>query len=135
MVIRAKVDLERASKYFSMARQLNFKAVEAYYLDGYIQWKRGDVDVATTLFRQAIEYSHGQKPVHGVLGEGDTKRTDRGALTSVAVYQRRLFGKQIAELKEKDSDKVISTQNAVEEYQQFEQFLDRLKTLKSTVDN
>ena len=42
MVIHAKVDLERASKYFLMARQLNFKAVEAYYLDGYIQWKQGD---------------------------------------------------------------------------------------------
>jgi hypothetical protein len=45
MVIRAKVDLERASKYFSMARQLNFKAVEAYYLDGYIQWKQGDTRI------------------------------------------------------------------------------------------
>ena len=134
-VVLAKGDLERASKYFSMVRQLNFKAVEAYYLDGYIQWKRGDTDTATTLFRQAIEYSHSQKPVHGVLGEGDTKRTDRGALTSAVVYQRRLFGEQIAELKEKDSNKVISNQNAVEEYQQFEQSLDRLKTLKSTVDN
>merc|ERR1712000_146025 len=59
-VVLAKGDLERASKYFSMVRQLNFKAVEAYYLDGYIQWKRGDTDTATTLFRQAIEYSHSQ---------------------------------------------------------------------------
>ena len=44
-------------------------------------------------------------------------------------------GEQIAKLKEKDSDTAIFKQNAVEEYEQFEQFLNRLETSKSTVDN
>jgi tetratricopeptide (TPR) repeat protein len=149
-VALAKGNLEGASKYFSMARQLNFKAVDAYYLDGYIQWKRGEVDAATTLFRKAIEYSHtpppsplspslgrgeggegrggqaGASPPH-LLGEGDTKRADRGALTSATVHQRRLFGEQLDALKKRDASEVITKKNVVEEYQRLGQYLAKLK--------
>ncbi|MBI1929246.1 tetratricopeptide repeat protein, partial [Candidatus Poribacteria bacterium] len=146
-VALAKGNLEGASKYFSMARQLNFKAVDAYYLDGYIQWKRGDLDVATDLLRKAVEYSHaplspfpsppgegregrggqaGASPPH-VLGEGDTKRADRGALTSTTVHQRRLFGEQLDALKARKPNEAITKQVVVEEYQRLGQYLAKLK--------
>ncbi len=144
-VALAKGNLEGASKYFSMARQLNFKAVDAYYLDGYIQWKRGEVDAATTLFHKAIEYSHAPPPPSAppesgtkgkeqgatspphILGEGDTKRADRGALTSTTVHQRRLFGEQLDALKKRDASEVITKKNVIEEYQRLGQYLAKLK--------
>ena len=144
-VALAKGNLEGASKYFSMARQLNFKAVDAYYLDGYIQWKRGEVDAATTLFHKAIEYGHAPPPPSAssesgtkgkeqgvtlpphILGEGDTKRADRGALTSATVHQRRLFGEQLDALKKRDASEVITKKNVVEEYQRLGQYLAKLK--------
>ena len=119
--------LENASEYFSMARQLNFKAVDAYYLDGYIQWKWGKVEGAQSLLRKALKHSRGQKPTHGVLGEGDTKRADRGALTSTTVHRRTLFGEQLEGLRERVPNEVITEEIAVKEYQQLNRYLAALQ--------
>jgi len=124
-VLLMKGDLERASEYFSMARQLNFKAVDAYYLDGYIQWTQEDMNAAMTLLSKAIKYSHPQKPERDVLGEGDTKRADGGALTSVAI--QRPFSEQIAALKERELNEVITEEKVIEEYEQLRQYLTGLR--------
>lgn len=73
-VALAKGDLDRAQDYLTGATRLNIKAVEAYYLRGYIRWKRGDRPEAVKLFKTALKYNQADKPVRGVLGEGDVKR-------------------------------------------------------------
>ncbi|MBI4550624.1 MAG: tetratricopeptide repeat protein [Candidatus Latescibacteria bacterium] len=73
-VALAKGDLDRAQDYLTGATRLNSKAVEAYYLRGYIRWKRGDRGGAVALFKTALKLNQADKPVRGVLGEGDVKR-------------------------------------------------------------
>jgi tetratricopeptide (TPR) repeat protein len=64
---------EEALEYLSLANRSNFRAVEGYYLRGYIRWKEGRDDEARELLAEAIEQSRAKKVVPAVPGEGDTK--------------------------------------------------------------
>ena len=66
-------DLPRAKKYFDAVIATNFKSVEAHFLNGYVAWKIGNALTAETMFQEAIKFSQADKPVQGVLSEGDTK--------------------------------------------------------------
>lgn len=66
-------DLTTAQSYLDAVIGSNYRSVEAYFLKGYIAWKKGDSQQADTLFAQAISYTRLDAPPQGVLGEGDTK--------------------------------------------------------------
>lgn len=66
-------DLDRAQYYFDAVIGSNFKNVEAYVLNSYVAWKRGDHGRAARLLAQAREHTEPAAPPEGVLGEGDTR--------------------------------------------------------------
>jgi tetratricopeptide (TPR) repeat protein len=66
-------DLPKAKHYFDAVIATNFKSVEAHFLNGYVAWKTGNAETAKAMFREAIKFSQADKPVKGVLSEGDTK--------------------------------------------------------------
>ncbi|MFQ5864116.1 MAG: tetratricopeptide repeat protein [bacterium] len=66
-------NLAEARRYFNAVTGSNYKSVEAHFLNGYIAWKTGNSQKALTLLSKAVKYSQPEKPVQGVLGEGDTK--------------------------------------------------------------
>lgn len=69
----AKEKFDLAETYLRDATRLNKKAVVAYYLLGYLQWRRGDRPEAVELFNTALSQSRSDQPTHGVPGEGDTR--------------------------------------------------------------
>jgi tetratricopeptide (TPR) repeat protein len=71
LIVRGR--LEEAEKWLRSAARTNPKSVDAAFLAGYILWKSGDRDAATTYFRKAINAARAERPVGGVLGEGDRK--------------------------------------------------------------
>lgn len=82
--------LDQAAADFDAVRASNFKSTEAYFLGGYIAWKKGEMKKAQDLFIQAVRYS---KPLDNkpgkVMGEGDTKRgIGFGAVTSKSVFRK-----------------------------------------------
>ena len=65
--------LENAQSYFSDVVGSNYKSVEAHFLNGYIFWKRGELELALNSLNKAVEYAKPEKKVNGVSAEGDTK--------------------------------------------------------------
>ena len=87
-LIRGNTDV--AASDFETVTASNFKSTEAYFLGGYIAWKKGDLTKARKLFSQAVKYS---KPLdhspNKVLGEGDTKHGQGfGSVTSKSVFRK-----------------------------------------------
>lgn len=66
-------NLSEAQDYFEIVIASNFRSVESYYLTGYIEWKRGNVQNALTLLGKAVEYSRPRGPGQDVSEEGDTQ--------------------------------------------------------------
>ncbi len=82
--------LDDAASDFGAVTGSNFKSIEAYFLGGYIAWKKGDLTNAKNLFSQAVKYS---KPLDissdMVIGEGDTKPGKGfGNVTSKSVFRQ-----------------------------------------------
>lgn len=82
--------LEDAASDFEAVSASNFKSTEAYFLSGYIAWKKGEESKARELFSLAVKNSKpldtGSDKVHG---EGDTKRGKGfGAVTSKSVFRK-----------------------------------------------
>ena len=80
-------NLSDARSLFEAVTASNFKSVEAYFLDGYIAWKKGDKQKALNLLVQAAEASRPVEPTHGVLGEGDTKSGNAHGLPERSKHQ------------------------------------------------
>jgi len=98
--------LEVAASDFEAVSASNFKSKEAYFLGGYIAWKKGNVMKARELFSQAVKYS---KPLDNsadqVIGEGDTKPGKGfGSVTSKSVFN--IF---ITELRDVDIEQIDQT--------------------------
>jgi Tfp pilus assembly protein PilF len=68
-----KGELENAQSNFLAVTGSNYKSIEAHFLNGYIAWKKGESERAHNSLKNAVEYSKPEKPVKGVLGEGDTR--------------------------------------------------------------
>ena len=64
---------ERAFELLALANQSNFRAVEGYYLRGYLRWKGNRRDASLELLREAVRQSRKPVVVAGVPGEGDTR--------------------------------------------------------------
>jgi tetratricopeptide (TPR) repeat protein len=80
-------DLPNAQHFFDAVIATNFKSVEAHFLSGYVAWKTGNLSKAKNMFSEAIKHYETEKPVQGVLSEGDTK-TGRA---HVALERQTLF--------------------------------------------
>src|SRR5262245_40728580 len=65
--------LEEAGKWLRSAARTNPKSVEAAFLAGYVQWESGDRVAASDYYRKALGAARADRPVRGVLGEGDRK--------------------------------------------------------------
>jgi tetratricopeptide (TPR) repeat protein len=83
-------DLPKAQHYFDAVIATNFKSVEAHFLNGYIAWKTGHTAQARKMFNTAVQHSAAEKPVQGVLSEGDTKSGRAHTLPETA-KRRMLF--------------------------------------------
>ena len=62
-----------AEDYFKSVVGSDNKSVEAHFLLGYLEWKKGYLDKALEMFAKAVKFSVPDKAVKGVLSEGDTK--------------------------------------------------------------
>ena len=81
--------LEVSDLYFDAVTASNFKSIEAYFLGGYVAWKKGDKKTAEKLFLEAVKLSKPpEKSQEKVIGEGDTKKgSGIGELTSKSVFR------------------------------------------------
>lgn len=87
-LIRGQLDV--AASYFDAVTASNFKSIEAYFLGGYVAWKKGDKKTARNLFLEAVKLSKPPDPSKDkVIGEGDTKKGGGiGELTSKSVFRK-----------------------------------------------
>lgn len=82
--------LDEAAADFASVTASNFKSTEAYFLGGYIAWKKGDLKKARDLFSQAVAHAKPlDKDPNKVEGEGDTKKGKGfGSVTSKSVFRQ-----------------------------------------------
>jgi tetratricopeptide (TPR) repeat protein len=117
-------DLPKAQHYFDAVITTNFKSVEAHFLNGYIAWKTGVVSKAEKLFSEAIKFSQADKPVKGVLSEGDTK-TGRAQTLPETSKRQTLFQPYFVDLAELDEKSVAQQMQA--RYQKLDAFLEQIR--------
>ncbi len=75
-------DLHGAEQYLDAVIGSHAQSVEASYLKGYIAWSRGDRQLATSLFAQAVSHAQRTEGTDGVIGEGDTRAGSTPLLTN-----------------------------------------------------
>jgi tetratricopeptide (TPR) repeat protein len=126
MLIRG--DWLNAQHFFDAVIATNFKSVEAHFLNGYIAWKTGNLSKAKKLFSEAIKHSETEKPVQGVLREGDTK-SGRALASSETSKRRTLFQPYFDDLA--GLDDASASQQMQSRYQQLEAFLERIAKISS----
>ena len=84
---------EEAEKMLQDVTASNFRSTEAYFLAGYLHWKKGDIDRAGQQLEQAVLiHSEGGKKSQNV-GEGETKEGDSPMLA--ASFRCSLFSEFI----------------------------------------
>jgi tetratricopeptide (TPR) repeat protein len=114
--------LDAAASYFDAVTASNFKSIEAYFLGGYIAWKKGDKKTAMKSFLEAAKLS---KPPdvsnEKVSGEGDTKKgSGIGELTSKSVF--RQFIAQLRDIRAEHPDQAME-----KSYNELDSLLEELK--------
>ena len=115
-------DLDRAWNDFSTVVRSNYRSVEAHYLRGYIRWHQGDGEAALELFRKSVRYSRPEKPIKGVLGEGDTKPGAMPSPGTPGTAHRSLLRSFWAALDRWEAERVSSAEMDVE-YRKLREFL------------
>jgi len=113
-------DLPNAQHFFDAVIATNFKSVEAHFLNGYVAWKTGNISKAKKLFSAAIKFSQADKPVKGVMSEGDTK-SGRAQTLPETPKRQTLFQPYFGDLAELDEKSVAQQIQA--RYQKLEAFL------------
>jgi tetratricopeptide (TPR) repeat protein len=116
----------KALEYLRAAGRTNFKSVNAFFLQGYLAWRRGQLQDARSLYVQGIELTKNQKPPKGVLGEGDTRRP--GQQAHLRPGHRGLFDQFVGELWQ-DSDS--SEARMTNRFRQVQRFIDRLPSKRN----
>lgn len=100
--------VEMAEDLLKKAYDMNSQATSAFYLSGYIAWKRGDTARAGELLRRAQSSLEAQKPVRGVLGEGDTRSEEMDVARRKA-EGRRPFARSLDLLRAAEADVDLDT--------------------------
>ncbi|MCI0699010.1 tetratricopeptide repeat protein [candidate division KSB1 bacterium] len=117
-------DLPKAQHYFEAVIATNFKSVEAHFLNGYVARKAGNASKAKKLFSEAIKFSQAEKPVKGVMSEGDTKSGRPHALPETP-KRHTLFQPYFGDLAE--VDETSAAQQMQVRYQKLEAFLAQIR--------
>jgi tetratricopeptide (TPR) repeat protein len=117
-------DLPAAQHYFDAVIGSNFKSVEAHFLNGYIAWKTGNGSKASQLFREATKYSQAEKPVQGVLSEGDTKSGRAHTLPETS-KRRTLFQPYFGDWA--GMEEASASKQMQDRYQKLEGFLEQIR--------
>ncbi len=113
-------DLPLAQSYLENVIGSNSQSVEAYFLRGYLAWKRGEPAEATAFLRQARKHSAPMKSATGVPGEGDTK-SGKVFHVSVEVSPFASFIMELAAL-----DEATLQDQTDPKYQAVDAFLSRI---------
>ena len=95
----ANGDPETAGRVLQAGYRMNDRATSAFYLGGYLSWKRGDDSAAAELLAQAIDAASGLNSSVGASEEGDTRSTRMEEVRREAAA-RRLFGGCVEVLRE-----------------------------------
>ncbi len=114
--------LDDAATDFKAVTGSNFKSIEAYFLGGYVAWKKGDAVHARDLFSTAVKYA---KPddsnPHKVIGEGDTKKGKSfGDVTNKSIFIQ--FTKELPEVEAEQVDQALG-----KSYRSLDAFLKDLR--------
>ena len=114
--------LDAAASYFDAVTASNFKSIEAYFLGGYVAWKKGDLQTARKLFLEAVKFSKPPEPNQDkVIGEGDTKKgSGIGELTSKSVFRKFITELRYVQVEHPD-------QAMKKSYKELEDLLEELK--------
>lgn len=94
----------------------NFRSMEAFFLQGYLAWKKRNNKKATNLLNKSVAINEGSDPESANVGEGDTKKGADPMETGSGTFN--LFSEQIDLLIENLHDK--STTSVDEVFSQFE---------------
>jgi tetratricopeptide (TPR) repeat protein len=119
-------DLPKAQHYFDAVIATNFKSVEAHFLNGYIAWKTGHTTQARKMFNTAVQHSAAEKPVQGVLSEGDTKSGRAHTLPETS-KRRALFQPFFGDLAELEESSL--PQQMQDRYRKLAALLQQMKNL------
>ena len=114
-------DNEAARDYFQSVTGSDIKNVEAYFLLGYIHWKKGDSDKARQMFEKAVTFSVPEKAIKEVLSEGDTK----GGKSHKRPFDDSLFNEYFAGLDTIIADDLPEEMN--ERYRRMDKKLNEIK--------
>ncbi len=114
--------LDAAASDFEAVTASNYKSAEAYFLGGFIAWKKGNLAKARDLFSKAVKYSKPEDASPGkVMGEGDTKHGKGfGTVTSKSVL--RQFMTALPDVEPASVDQALQ-----KNYRSLEAFLAELK--------
>ncbi len=117
----AEIDLARgrldaAAARFEKLLRSNPDDASAFYLLGFIRYRKGDRLEAENLLRRAAKSIQGQSPVGGVLGEGDST-----AKLVTTFPQKRLFGKLWLDLQKRLKPESVGPKEAEAEYEKVNQ--------------
>ncbi|NGP77517.1 tetratricopeptide repeat protein [Balneolaceae bacterium YR4-1] len=66
-------DIETSERLLKDVTSSNFRSMEAYYLLGYLAWKRGNLKQAQQQFGQAVSIHSQSESAPSNIGEGETK--------------------------------------------------------------
>jgi tetratricopeptide (TPR) repeat protein len=117
-------DLPRAQSYFDAVIATHYKSVEAHFLKGYVAWKTGNTSTAETMFSEAVKFSQADKPVQGVLSEGDTK-TGRAHVAPPSSKRQTLFQDRFGDLADLNETSVSQQMRA--RYEKLEALLKQMR--------
>ncbi|MEE9167085.1 MAG: tetratricopeptide repeat protein [Candidatus Neomarinimicrobiota bacterium] len=123
-VLLIRGDLSEAQFYFDAVTASNYQSAEAYFLNGYVAWRKGDSKKALDLLQKAVKYSHPPEPVEGTSGEGDTRTGKPLGVLERSAGQSLFYGqtRELSRLVE------ISVPQEVEDrYRKLEEFLSQIR--------
>jgi tetratricopeptide (TPR) repeat protein len=118
---------QRALSYLNTALQSNAKSVEAHYLIGYVEWRRGERGRALDALRDAVASSKIKRPKAQPLGEGDT-RGGKGPILAEGAGRKSFFAANWSALRSWE-DEQVSTERMEAEYHDLDA---RLRILLGT---
>lgn len=109
---------DEAEKMLNNVTSSNFRSIEAYFLAGYLYWKKGDIDGARHQLEQAasIFSESGEKTSN--VGEGETKEGNSPMLA--ASFRCSLFSEFIVEQIDKN---VLNNSSSISVYRRLEKEL------------
>lgn len=117
-------NFSESQRLFDAVIGSNTRSVEAHFLTGYIDWKRGNLQKALTSLTKAAEYSRPVAPVRNFSGEGDTN-SGRPVGSPRGSYRGTLFQDYFGDLSKLKETELPHEMNS--RYRQLDVFLEQIR--------